>query len=111
MPRRDGQEFNWYHRYWHDWYEVQATVYEVAKAHARYLGYEVADDAYRSRWFSCTPPPGDLEAVGPVVRVELHVFRRTGKHRSRPEYEVLYVDVERRPGNKFHPKTAPIQRE
>lgn len=107
MPTEHGLHFNWYHRYWHDWPEVCETVYGVAEAHARYLGYEV------NRRFpdviprvECEPPPGDLETIGPVVRVKLSVLRRTGKHRSKPEYERLYVDVERRPGGKFRVKAS-----
>jgi hypothetical protein len=38
------------------------------------------------------------------MRVDLIVFRRSGKHRQ-PEFENLSVDVERRAG-KFHAKTA-----
>ena len=105
MPTEDGKRFNWYHRHWHDWHQVERSVRAVAVEHARYLGYEVGD---ASTWTPRIPPPGNLEAEGPVVRVELHVFRRTGKHRPRPEYEVLYVDVERRSGGKFRPKTAAV---
>jgi hypothetical protein len=109
MPTEYGQYFNWYHRYWHDWPDVVGTVYEVAQAHARYLGYEVygLDAVYPAH--APTPPPGDLGAVGPVVRIKLIVFRRSGKHRK-PIYEDLYVDVERRAG-KFHPKRATVERE
>jgi hypothetical protein len=108
MPTDDGQRFNWVHRYWHDWPDVEATVYEVAKAHARYLGYEVRVPIGVHK-HACTPPPGDLSEVGPVVRIKLIVFRRSGKHRQ-PVYENLYVDVERRAG-KFHPKTANVGHE
>jgi hypothetical protein len=104
MPRQDGQRFNWYHRHWHDWPQVYRTVVEVAIAHARYLGYE-----YRGPWDN-SPPPGDLAEVGPVMRIKLGVFRRTGKHRSTPECSVLTVDMERRPGGKFHPTTVAIER-
>jgi hypothetical protein len=71
-------------------------VFEVAKAHARYLGYEVHG------FNGCAPPPGDFGAMGPVVRLKLIVFRRSRKHRQ-PEYEDLSVDVERRAG-KFYAK-------
>lgn len=98
MPSERGRRFNWYNRYWQDWPEVSQTVYEVAMAHARYLGYEVQ----MAGGFG--PPPGDLRDVGPVMRVNVFVFRRSGKHRK-PEREVLTVDVERRAG-KFHAKTA-----
>ena len=40
------------------------------------------------------------------MRVRLSVFRRTGKHRSKPDYELLSVDVERRPGGKFRVKAS-----
>jgi hypothetical protein len=106
MPHDPGQYFNWYHRHWHDWPEVVGAVYEAAKAHARYLGYEVhwpaSVNAYHP--YGCNPPPGDLGEAGPVARIKLVVFRRSGKHRQ-PIYEDLYVDVERRAG-KFHPKRA-----
>ena len=111
MPTDPGQYFNWYHRYWHDWPDVAETVHEVAKTHARYLGYEVhgLGGMYATHAYGCNPPPGDLGAVGPVVRIKLVVFRRSGKHRQ-PVYEDLYVDVERRAG-KFHPKRATVERE
>jgi hypothetical protein len=80
-------------------------VYEVAKAHARYLGYEVCD---AFMWTACTPPPGDLEAMGPVVRLSLCMRRRSGKH-CKPTREALYIDVERRAGGRFHLKTATIE--
>jgi hypothetical protein len=108
MPTDPGQKFNWYHRYWHDWPEVADTVYEVAKAHARYLGYEVygpnppPSGPVALYLYGCHPPPGDLGKVGPVARITLRVFRRSGRHKE-PVYENLYVDVERRAG-KFHPK-------
>jgi hypothetical protein len=102
MPSDSGRYFNWFNRHWRqDWPEVEQTVYEVAKNHARYLGYEVqrAGGGFR-------PPPGDINDVGPVVRVKVYVLRRSGKHRQ-PVHEVLTVDVERR-GGKFHAKTASV---
>jgi hypothetical protein len=103
MPSDRGRRSNWYHRYWHDWPEVQQTAYEVAKAHARYLGYEVIME----RGYG--PPPGDLRDVGAVMRIKLIVSRRSAKQRQ-PEPEELAVDVERRAG-KFHAKTANVDPE
>jgi len=98
MPRKDGRRINWYTRHWSDLSEVYGTVIEVAKAHARYLGYEVRSvEGYG-------PPPLDSGDVGPVMRVKLLVFKRSRKH-GQPIHEILSVDVERRAG-KFHPKTA-----
>ena len=88
MPKENGRRFNWYNRYWHDWPEVEGTVLEVARAHARYLGYEI----HRGGGYG--PPPGDFRDLGPVMRIKLLVFRRNGKHRQ-PVYEDLAVDVER----------------
>ena len=70
-----GQRFNWYHRYWHDWAEVQEIVYEVAKAY---------------------------------VRVKVFVARRAESRRPSPHVD-LWVDMERRSGNKFHAKSATIE--
>lgn len=103
MPSGRGRHFNWFNRYWQDWPEVKQTVYEVAIAHARYLGYEV----HNAGGFD--PPPGDLRDVGPVVRVKVFVYRRNGKH-LKSRYEILAVDVERR-GGKFHAKTAHVDPE
>jgi hypothetical protein len=110
MPTDQGPLINWRRRYWHDWWpDVMKAVYKVAAAHARYLGYEIYQGLFA--WGAdCEPPPGDLETMGPVVPIRLVVFRRTGKHHSKPDYEVLYVDVERRPGGKLHPKTGTILR-
>src|SRR5215472_13802392 len=102
MPSEDGGYINWYNRYWHDWPAVGETVWEVAKAHARYLGYEVHGAS------GYGPPPGDLGAVGPVMRFKLLVSRRSGKHRQ-PIHETLHIDVERRAG-KFQPRTVDIER-
>jgi hypothetical protein len=77
------------------------TVTEVAKAHARYLSYEVHGGGADG----CNPPPGDIADVGPVTRVPLVVSKRTERHK--PIYETLWVDVERRAG-RFHPKAAGI---
>jgi hypothetical protein len=71
-------------------------VNEVAKTYARYLGYEVRGIG---PW---EPPSGNL---GPVVRVKVFVARRTESRRLPPQME-LWVDVERRAGNKFHAKSA-----
>lgn len=100
MPSPNGVRHNWFNRFWHDWPDVYQTVYEVAKAHARYLGYEVHAAGGNG------PPPGDLRDMGPVMRVKVIVFRYSGKHRQ-PERAVLAVDVERRAG-KFHVKAAQI---
>jgi hypothetical protein len=97
MPSDRGRQFNWFHRYWHDWPDVEQTVYEVAVAHARYLGYEVYGAG------GMMPPPGDLRDVGPVVHVRVTVFRRNARHLT----QTLAVDVERRAG-KFHVKSATV---
>jgi len=91
-----GQRYNWYHRYWHDWAQVGETVYEVARAYAQYLGYEIYG------FGTWGPPPGNL---GPIVRVKLVVARRSENRRPSPHVD-LWVDVERRAGNKFHAKSA-----
>lgn len=98
VPTDDGRRFNWYHRYWHDWPEVEQTVFEVARAHARYLGYKVYRIAGEEM------PPGDPAKVGPVMRIKLFVVRDQKRH-GQPAYELIYVDVERHAG-KFSAKTA-----
>jgi hypothetical protein len=108
--RRDGHRFNWYHRFWHDWPEVSVTVVEIAKAHARYLGYEVLSVLGEGvvGYTPCIPPPGNLADVGPVVRVRLVVPGKRWRH-NEPIPETLFVDVERRSG-KFHVKKAILAR-
>lgn len=100
MPSEYGRQFNWYHRYWHDWPEIEDTVFDVAIAHARYLGYEI------SRTAGSETPPGDLTQVGPVMRIRLLVYRSQKRH-AQPLFELIYVDVERRAG-KLRPKGAGV---